>query len=163
MRMDPDECLMLDAADEICRLLTEEAALLVFPRHEFFGDREHVRADIYPDYQARAWLLNRGIVVGGQRHEGINFMQHGLSEHTDDPASRVLRLKDTHIYHYGWASKTGRWDNQVKYQSHAQVAAGGPPEGNFSPGTPLVEFQTIPFFDGQPPSPQVRGLTAPSE
>src|SRR5258706_7723815 len=51
MRMDPDECLMPDAADEICRLLTEEAELLVFPRHEFFGDREHVRAAIYPDYQ----------------------------------------------------------------------------------------------------------------
>jgi hypothetical protein len=161
MRVDPDEMLMPGSADEIKRLLTEEAALLCFPRHEFFGDREHVRADIYPDYQARAWRLNRGIVVGGQRHEGINFMQHGLAEHTDDPANKVLRLKDIHIFHYGWASKTGIWENMVKYQSHEQVMAGGPPEVNFPPDTPLVEFPTMPFFDDQPIDPKVCGLFAP--
>lgn len=161
MRVDPDECLMPGSAAEIKRLLTDEAALLCFPRHEFFGDREHVRADLYPDHQARAWHLRRGIVVGGERHEGVNFFQHGLSESATDPAYRVLRVRQPHIFHYGWASKTGIWDNQVKYQSHAQVEAGGPPEVNFPSDTQLVEFPTIPFFDDQPIDPKVCGMTAP--
>lgn len=161
MRLDPDECLMPDAGHEIKRLLTNDATLLVFPRHEFFGDRLHVRADIYPDSQARAWRLNRGIVVGGLRHEGVNFSQHGLSEHSDNPDTKVLRLRNIHIYHYGWASNAGIRDNQIKYQSHAQVSAGGPPEVAPTFDPPLASFPTVEFNDPQPLNQKLIGSYAP--
>jgi hypothetical protein len=162
-RIDPDECLMPWAGSEIRLLLHRDATLLCFPRREFFGDRKHVRQDLGLDWQARAWRLRRGIVVGGKRHEGVNFAQHGLSEYTPDPNCRVLRTTSPFIYHYGWASPRSIWDNMVKYQSHAQIDAGGPPEVAFPPGTELVTFPTIEFTESQPLDPQTIGIYAPYE
>ena len=163
MRMDPDECLMPQAGSAIKLMLERTAALLCFPRHEFFGDRTRARADLYPDYQARAWHLNRGIRVQGKRHEGVGFAEHGLSEHTTEPKNRVYRLKDPylHIFHYGWIGREGIYRNQVKYQSHAQVEAGGPPEVNFGEDFQLVDLPTIPFTEPQPIDPEACGIYAP--
>jgi len=162
MRIDPDECLMPGAADEIRRLLTDTASLLVLPRYEFFGDRRHYRADLYPDGQARAWRLNRGIIVQGLRHEGVDLTAHGLSEHDPHPDHYVLR-GGPHIYHYGWIGKTGIYRNMVKYQRHAQVSAGGPEHVAFPADTPLVSFPTVPFDGPQPIDPDTVGLYAPFE
>lgn len=163
MRMDPDECLMPDAGHEIKRLLTEEATLLVFPRYEFFGSRRTYRADMFPDHQARAWRLRRGITVQGARHEGIDFTFHRLYEGMPDPDYRVLRVKEPVIFHYGWCSPQAIWRNQVKYQMHAQIEAGGPSHVAFPPGTPLVNFPTVPFEGAQPIDPGVCGEFAPFE
>ena len=161
MRMDPDEMLEAGAGKDIKQMLSEEATLIVFPRHEFFGDRLHVRGNLYPDWQARAWRLNRGIIVGGKRHEGINFMRHGLSEQTSDPEIRVMRVTNPHIFHYGWSSRHAIWDNMVKYQSHAQIEAGGPPEVNFPPDQPIADHPTVRFFGRQPLDPELCGIHAP--
>lgn len=165
MRMDPDECLMPYAATLIKFHLQREASLLCFPRHEFFGDRAHVRPDLYPDHQARAWRLHRGIRVQGKRHEGIDFAAHGLSEHSTDPEMHVLRLTDPylHIFHYGWIGKQGIRRNQVKYQRHAQVEAGGPEHVALSEDTPPVSFPTLPFDGPQPIDLKYVHLTAPYE
>lgn len=162
MRMDPDECLMPDAGYYIRNLLETEAALLVFPRHEFWGDRYHVRP-IWPDDQARAWHLRRGIIVQGKKHEGIGFMDHGLSEHTTDPHCRVLRIRDPHlhIFHYGWSSPQAIYNAMVKYQKQAQIAAGGSPEVNFASDQPLATHVTIPFGEPQPLLPEDVGIYAP--
>lgn len=165
MRMDPDECLMPDAGWHIRKLLEEQAALLVFPRHEFWGDRYHVRANLWPDDQARAWHLKRGIIVQGKKHEGIGFMEHGLSEHTTDPNCRVLRIRDPHLhlYHYGWSSKTAILNAMTKYQRQAQVAMGQSPEVNFPPDQPLASHPTLPFTEPQPIDPAICGAYAPYE
>jgi hypothetical protein len=161
MRLDPDEALMPDAGHEVKRLLENEAALLCFPRYEFFGDRLRVRTDLFPDYQARAWALGRGITVQGKRHEGVDLTTNGLSEHSVDPNRRVLRVESPVIYHYGWLGREGIWRNQVKYQRHAQVSAGGPEHVAFPPDTPLVRFPTVPFTENQPVDPYEVGAIAP--
>lgn len=163
MRMDPDECLMPDAGWRIRKMLEAEASLLVFPRHEFWGDRYHVRGNVWPDDQARAWRLNRGIVVQGKKHEGVLFSAHGLAEDTTDPNCRVLRIRDPHlhIWHYCWSSKTAILNAMRKYQSQAQVAMGQSPEVNFAPDQPLAFHPTIPFTTPQPLDPDTVGPYAP--
>lgn len=163
MRMDADECLFADAGYRIKEILTNEATLICFPRHEFFGDRYHVRGDIYPDHQARAWRLGRGIVVQGKKHEGIGFAEHGLTEHTDVPDIRVLRTREErlHIFHYGYSSPQAIYNVMLKYQRQAQVAAGDPPEVNFPPDQPLVQFPVVPFMRPQPLMPDEVGIYAP--
>jgi hypothetical protein len=155
MRLDPDECLMPDAGWHIRKLLEEQASLLVFPRHEFWGDRYHVRGDIWPDDQARCWKLNRGIQVVGKKHEGVLFASHGLSEDTTDPNCRVLRIRDPylHLFHYGWSSKTAIWNAMIKYQSQAQVALGQSPVVSFAPDQPIASHPTVPFTTPQPIDP----------
>lgn len=162
MRLDPDECLMPEAGYRIKPILESEAALLVFPRHEFWGDRYHVR-QIWPDDQARCWKLRRGIVVQGKKHEGILFGAHGLSEDSTDPHCRVLRIRDPylHIFHYGWGSKTAIWNAMTKYQRQAQVAMGQSPEVNFAPDQPIARHPTVPFTTPQPLDPDEVGAYAP--
>lgn len=166
-RIDPDEMLERSAGNQIRHLLDKEAALLVLPRYEFYGDRLHYRKDIYPDWQARAFRLDKGIVVGGKRHEGINFVQHRLSENPDTPPDRrVIRtgtngFEPIHIYHYGWSSPRAIRDSQIKYQSHAQVLAGGPPEvaPTYDPQPP--DWPTVEFEGPQPLDPLEVGIYAP--
>ena len=162
-RVDGDECLFPTAANLMCQKLENEATLLVLPRHEFAHDRLHVRGDIYPDGQARCWRLRCGIVVQGFRHEGVSFGRHNLSEHTLDPDYRVLRPTepDIHLFHYSWIGDAGIMRNMRKYQSHAQVTAGGPPEVNFPPDIHPVKFDVVPFMGEQPLSPDVCGPFAP--
>lgn len=160
-RLDSDECLMPFAGTEIKLLLQTKATLIVFPRYEFFGSRITYRADLYPDAQARCWLLNRGITVRGRRHEGVDLTANGLSEHTEDPAYRVLRVSNPHIFHYGWSSPTAIWRNQVKYQRHEQVSAGGPEHVALPADTPLVSWPTVPFDGVQPLDPNEVGIYAP--
>lgn len=162
-RLDPDECLMPGAAGEIRGLLMSRATLLVLPRYEFFRDRRHFRVDLYPDAQARAWRLRRGILVQGRRHEGIDFTAHGLYEGHPDPDRRVLRASSPHLYHYGYASRHGIWNNMIKYTNHARIEAGLPPVDDIPADTPLLDFPTIEFCDAQPLDPAVVGATAPFE
>lgn len=162
-RLDSDECLTKYAGTEIKLLLQTQAALLCLPRHEFFGSRLNIRPDLYPDDQARCWWLQRGIVVQGKRHEGVWFGQHGLDEHSTDPKTRVLRVRSPslHIFHYSWISETGIWRNQVKYQRHEQVSAGGPEHVALPADTPLVSWPTVPFDGVQPLDPNEVGIYAP--
>ena len=161
LRLDPDEAIFRSDVEVIRKKLTYEATLLVFARHEFYGSRRQVRPDTYPDYQARAWRLGRGIRLGGAKHEGINFTEHELYEATDDPNKRVLRLTNPAIYHYGWSSPQAIWNAMTKYQSQAQLAAGQGPEVNFPPEQPLAEHMTVPFSEEQPLDPGKVGEYAP--
>lgn len=160
MRLDPDECLQADAGHIINGLLENEASLLVFPRYEFYGDRCHYRADLFPDHQARAWRLRRGIVVGGRRHEGIDFAAHGLSEHVIDPDRRVMRVSAPQIFHYGYASVTGIRRAMERYQNHARHDGGLEPIP-LDPNVSTMQRDTVPFEWHQPLDPQIIGATAP--
>lgn len=163
VRMDADELIWSDAGYHFRQKLTEEATLLLLPRHEFFGDRYHVRGDLWPDHQARAWRLNRGIEVRGAKHEGIDFAAHGLAEDAADPDCKVLRLWDekSSLYHYGWSSKTAILAAMTKYQRQAQVALGQSPEVAFPPDQPMASAPTIPYYRPQPLSPDEVGAYAP--
>lgn len=161
LRLDPDEAIFAADVARIRDMLTNDASLLVLARHEFCGDRKHVRGDLWPDYQARAFALHRGIRLSGKKHEGIDFAAHGLLEHTADSHIRVLRVVEPAIFHYGWSSPQAIWNNQVKYQKLAQIDAGGPPEVAFPSDWPLTHFDTVEFTGEQPISPDVCGLYAP--
>lgn len=167
-RIDPDEMLMPDAGNQLRYLLEYEASLLVLPRYEFFGDRLHYRKDIYPDWQARAFRLNKGIIIQGKKHEGINFMQHGLSEDPSAPPERrVIRtgtqgFDPIHIYHYGHASPEGIRATMIKYWRYGYDDAGmiAPDQ---VPDDPLMQRDTWDFEGEQPLNPAEIGIYAPYE
>lgn len=161
MRVDPDECLMPDAGHEIKRLLEEEASLVCFARYNFFNDRRHLWAGTFPDWQVRAWRLRRGIIVQGDKHEGVNFAQHDLHEDTLDPEHRYQHVTTPAIFHYGWGSHGGIYYQQTKYQSQAQVAAGGPPQVAWPADFQIIQYPTEPFDGPQPIDPDQCGLYAP--
>lgn len=162
-RIDGDECLFPWAGTQIKLMLQRDASLLCFARYNFFNDRRHLWAGHHPDWQPRAWRLNRGIIVQGDKHEGVNFEQHDLHLDTLDPSRRYQHVTDPAIYHYGWASKGGIYYQQTKYQSQAQVAAGGPPEVAWPADFQLVQFPTEEFTGKQPLNPDSVGLYAPYE
>lgn len=161
MRVDPDECLMPFAGTEIKLMLQRDATLLCFPRRNFMYDRKHVWDGTYPDWQIRAWRLRRGIIVQGDKHEGVNFGQHDLRLGDPDPEHCYLRVAEPHIYHYGWGSKTGIAYQEMKYQSQAQVAAGGPPEVAWPADRQETVFAVKSYIGTQPQDPDVVGLFAP--
>lgn len=160
-RIDPDECLFPWAGTQIKLMLQRDASLLCFARYNFFGDRRHLWSGKYPDFQPRAWRLNRGITVQGDKHEWVDFAKHDLHQDTFVPERRYQFVTDPAIYHYGWASKGGIYYQQTKYQSQAQVAAGGPPEVAWPADFQLVQFPTEEFTGEQPLNPDVVGDFAP--
>lgn len=162
-RIDPDECLFPWTGTEIKLFLQRDATLLCLPRYNFFNDRKHLWEGHYPDHQMRAWRLHRGIVVSGAKHEGVNVAAHELNADATDPDHRAVWLSNPHIYHYGWASKGGIYYQQTKYQSQAQVAAGGPPQVAWPADFQIVQYPTVPFDGAQPQNPDMVGLYAPYE
>lgn len=161
MRLDPDECIFSWAGTEIKLMLQRDATLICFARYNFFNDRKHLWAGTFPDWQVRAWRLRRGIIVQGDKHEGVNFAQHDLHEDTLDPEHRYQHVTTPAIFHYGWGSHGGIYYQQTKYQSQAQVAAGGPPQVAWPADFQIIQYPTEPFDGPQPIDPDECGLYAP--
>lgn len=163
MRLDPDECIFSEAPDTIRYDLENKATLLCFSRYEFFADRNHYREELFPDWQARAWRLNRGIKVEGKRHEGINFFDAGLREGEGiNPNERVMRVNAPQIFHYGYVGKQKLRENQLKYLNYSRVDHGMEPLLTLPPGTPEINnVKTAHFPWDQPISTKICGIYAP--
>lgn len=91
--------MMLDADETIyphtIKLLQhylDECDIIRFPRINFINDDQHFCPDVFPDYQDRAFNLDKDIRYGNKVHE--NIINH------DD--YRTVIAPSVNIYHYGW-------------------------------------------------------------
>jgi hypothetical protein len=148
MRLDPDEVLFAADISKI-RTALERADILMFPRRNFFGDRLHYATDHWPDYQARAFKLNKGTRYVGQHHEGPHC------------AGPLLTLDDVVIYHYGWVGKQRIRERALHYMNVAREAGGLPPLTEYPADQPDPVWPTAPFDGPQPIDPRVVGMYAP--
>lgn len=162
VRLDPDEAIF--ARDVILiRELLEEYVILCFARYNFWQDRLHYTPGIYPDWQCRAWQLNRGIRLGGQHHEGVGWTQYGMFE--GDPVAdtprQVLRVPSINIYHYGNVGKERILERDLHYLNVDRERAGHPPLAELPEGREFPTRHSIPFHGTQPILPESFGIYAP--
>lgn len=164
VRLDPDEAIFPRDVDAV-RTLLETYTILCFARYNFWGDRLHYTPGIYPDWQARAWQLNKGIRLGGQHHEGIGWLQYGLYEGdpvADEPRP-VLRVPTVNIYHYGNVGRARILERDLHYVNVAREEAGHPPLTELPEGRAFPTRHSILFHGPQPVDPAVVGAFAPWE
>lgn len=91
LRLDPDELMFPEDINRVRELLeTDKTDLVILPRFNFTKDRLHWQAESYPDYQQRAWLLNRGVHYQASVHE--------VPHH---PNLRIHHAAGLNIFHYG--------------------------------------------------------------
>lgn len=164
VRLDPDEAIMPYDVEAI-RDLLEEYSVLCFARYNFWGDRLHYTPGIYPDWQCRAWRLNKGIRLGGQHHEGVGWTEYGLYE--GDPVAdtprAVLRVPSINIYHYGNVGKERILERDLHYVNVAREKAGHPPLTELPEGREFPTRHSILFHGPQPLDPFEAGVYAPYE
>jgi hypothetical protein len=108
VRLDPDELMFVDDIKELFDEL-KNTELIYLPRFNFESDRHHYCAELYPDFQARAYQLE-AVHYQGIVHEGVSgFKNSKFSMHT-------------HIYHYeGLNSMRYRTLKAVNVQRYAQM------------------------------------------
>lgn len=72
--LDADEA-MTPRAIEQTKLLLETHEAIAFPRIEFVEDYHHYDPTLMPDYQVRAFRLNRGYYFKGKIHEALQGVE----------------------------------------------------------------------------------------
>lgn len=150
LRLDPDEA-MFPADINTVRDLLATHPVWHFPRFNFWGDRLHYACapNWYPDWQVRAFKLNRDYRYGGQHHEGLI---HPGVESFCAPAA---------IFHYGWASRQGILNRDFHYLQVAREKEGLPPLTERPADRAFPTQETAIFEGSQPLDPNVVGLYAP--
>lgn len=162
VRLDPDELLFPEDISAIRQLLTEYK-ILCFARYNFWADRLHYTPGIYPDWQARAWVLNQGIHLGGQHHEGINWLELKMYEGDAfaDTPRQVLRVPTINIYHYGNVGRERMLERDLHYVNVDREKAGHPPLTELPKGREFPTRHSIIFHGRQPIDPETVGIYAP--
>lgn len=161
VRLDPDEAIFSYDVEAIRELL-EQYSILCFARYNFWRDRMHYTPGIYPDWQARSWILNKGIRLGGQHHEGIGWTHYSMFEGDPiaDTPRQVLRVPSIHIYHYGNVGKERILERDLHYVNVDREKAGHPPLTELPPGREFPTRHSIAFWGPQPIIP-IAGIYAP--
>lgn len=91
MQLDADE--MIYPSDvKILQHYLDECDIVRFPRINFINDDRHFCPDVFPDYQDRAFNLDKDIRYGNKVHE--NIINHD--------SYRLVITPSINIYHYGW-------------------------------------------------------------
>lgn len=149
IRCDPDELMHPHDLRTARDLLAEGTHdMLAFPRYNFIGDRLHHREDWLPDYQQRAWALNRGIHYSGEAvHE------------TPVNAMYTLYCTDIPIYHYAWIAPAPERAYRTALYQAAQNGTALPNRGDYAGYT--LTIPRVPFTEAQPLDPQQIGVRAP--
>lgn len=164
LRLDPDEAIF--ERDVIAvRTLLNRYSILCFPRYNFWQDRLHYTPGIYPDWQARAWVLHKGIRLGGQHHEGIGWLQYNMFEGDPiaDTPRQVLRVPHLHIYHYGNVGRERILERDLHYLNVEREKAGHPSLTERPTEREFPTRHSIPFAGDQPIDPLDAGIYAPFE
>lgn len=162
VRLDPDELIFPRDADAI-RMLLERYTILCFARYNFWVDRLHYTPGIYPDWQCRSWLLNQGIRLGGQHHEGVGWLQYDMFEGDPiaDTPRQVLRVPHINLYHYGNVGRERILERDLHYVNVDREKAGHPPLDERPAERAFPTRHSIPFTGVQPLDPAVVGAVAP--
>lgn len=152
LRLDPDELMFLEDISYVkYQFENGLASCLEFPRYNFKNSRLYTTKD-YPDYQARAWLLHRGIKYSTNKmvHETLL----GFSQ----------KMDNIHIFHYESLNNdlNRRW---LKHMNYSLLAQGKAPLDKV-PDDFVVpdDFDSRPyelFKNDQPLNPYLVGINAP--
>lgn len=161
IRLDPDEAMFGADISTAAALLTQYA-ILCFPRINYWQDRLHYTPVIYPDWQARAWQLNKGIRLGGAVHEGIGWTKHNMFEGgQDDTPREVLRVPSIPIHHYGNVGKERILERDLFYLNLERQKAGLPVLTERPADRAFPTRHNIMYHAQQPIDPIAVGLYAP--
>jgi len=154
--LDYDAIVFLDADESMfstdieliqTRLKSYEA--IAMSRYEFGPDVEHYNPKLYPDFQGRAFVLNKGYHYEGDLHETL--FRKGSNVSVFDEGKFYLS-KDTPIFHYGRCkSKEEIW---LRYHNYNLIKEGKPTIDKIPEGVKIDlsdVFKDVVKFDGRQP------------
>lgn len=154
-RADPDE---LVSGDHLRRMrATLEAhpdKLIGLSRLHFIGDRLHIQPDWRPDFQWRAWTLNRGVRYGDDARV------HELP--TAGVPNERYELDEAVILHYGYIEPAPVRAYKIAAYEAVQKGLALPKREAYAHWSPL-DIPRVPFVGDQPLDPAVIGVHAPFE
>lgn len=157
LRLDPDELMFPDHIQRVRELLEDKvSAIGCVPRYNFWLDRLHYveQAPFYPDWQRRAFCLNRGVKYSGQRHEGLTWPSDTMKRYM--PLAIVAP-----IFHYGDIYLPNILARDLKYLNMAHRDAGAPELAERPADRAIPHRDTVLFEGQQPINPNVCGIYAP--
>jgi glycosyltransferase involved in cell wall biosynthesis len=120
--LDADELISPQGIADAKTFMTADNEFLVFPRIEFFGDPDHYRHNLYPDYQGRGIKLNIGYHFRNPLHE---MVYKGGENHAAVEMNHHIIVPSALIYHYGWAIEP--FKKHMRYLNIDRLAHGLPP------------------------------------
>lgn len=145
IRLDPDELMFPAEIDALRRRIEASPVSLWFHRYNFFFDRLHYNTGAFPDFQGRAFMLNRGVRYVGRVHEQI-------------PGDGSLDAAT--IYHYGDIGPNVK-RRQLHYINIERRNQGLLPFATLPHDTPPPSVAVAEFTAEQPLDPFVIGTIAP--
>jgi len=115
LMLDSDECMFPKDIEKIRKLLEQYEAIKL-PRYEFGPTKEWYNPTLYPDYQGRAFQLNKGYHYRNKIHEILYRKQEEKSIFEQDG---FYPSDETHIYHYGRCKDLNKiW---LKYENYRRI------------------------------------------
>lgn len=160
IRLDPDELMWPCALSELGRKLwTSHYRLFYLPRYNFWRSRKMYSPYPFPDWQARAFVLNAGVRLIGNVHEQIAPALYGWA-FDETGQGKILMAADSFIYHYGEVRS-----RPLQHLNYGRISRGEPPLAELPPDvdpqyTNAWRF-SVPFGGPQPLDPGVIGEWAP--
>jgi len=131
LMLDADECMFPDDIRKVKKLLEEHEAIKL-PRYEFGPNNEYYNPKIYPDYQGRAFQLNKEYHYRNPLHE---ILYKGEDIKAVSERDGFFASSETHIFHYGRCKSPKEiW---LKYHNYGLILRGEktitkiPPNINF--------------------------------
>ena len=100
LSLDADEVMFPRDIEVLKKYMTSENNFLRIPRIEFYGDVNHFKPALYPDFQGRAFRLNSGYHWRKDMH---SIVYQGENQLSCSEMGDVTNVPTTPIYHYGWA------------------------------------------------------------
>lgn len=119
--LDADECMFPDDIRKVKKLLEKHEAIKL-PRYEFGPNSEYYNPKLYPDYQGRAFQLNKGYHYRNPLHE---ILYQGEDRIAVSQKDGFFASTETHIYHYGRCKSPKEiW---LKYHNYNLILKGETP------------------------------------
>jgi glycosyltransferase involved in cell wall biosynthesis len=146
LMLDADEVMFPEDIDKIKELLESHQALKL-PRYEFGPTKEFYNPTLYPDYQGRAFQLNKGYHYRNKVHE---LLYQGEEEKCVFEKDGFYASSKTHIYHYGRCKAlTDVW---LKYHNDGLIMDGKEPLTEIPAGAIIEDLKDVVNWDnGQQP------------
>ena len=151
LKWDPDELMFPEAIQQVRLLFGAGYVALWLPRINFEKSRFEYCPELYPDWQGRAWELNRGISWEGVRHAtiGASLSALGLTSITLFGKPVVIKVPDCPIFHY--EGLNDGYYRRLKQLNYEETARGNPPLSYLPPEAEPVPYRhRIPFVGHQP-------------
>lgn len=135
--LDSDETLFFEGYQNIKKYAESgESDAYRLARIDFVGDKDHYRADVFPDWQGRLFKLGKGYYYAPQIHAQLHSKG-------DDLIVQGQYLPHAVIYHYGWTRDINK--KKLHYLNAKRAKENLPMLTRMPEGTELTDAT------GQPP------------